>query len=251
MGRKKQKDASTAAVNLEIYPNTMGNYLRRIRLENAFSLRELANITGVSHSEIYKIEAATQDCRLRSFIKICGSLGLSPGRVIDDLIIDSDIGYSDRIQKEPDFIKLVKTHLPEEGCYAIHLADYISCCSSVAACLSLYSNASRKAESIAYPKEEMRQSYQQFARRWDACNDAFERFSFLNALKRTPMSELKNQHLYCESYMEECIKGLIQMAKNRPKESNVQYNFWLRRKSKQPSYAPAFWTPLFPPDRPT
>ena len=55
-----------------------GERLRELRRERALSLRELAEITGVSHDGIQKLESGQRNAQPRTIRKLAGALGVAP-----------------------------------------------------------------------------------------------------------------------------------------------------------------------------
>ena len=55
-----------------------GKRLRQLRRERALSLRELAEITGVSHDGIQKLETRQRDAQPRTIRKLADALGVEP-----------------------------------------------------------------------------------------------------------------------------------------------------------------------------
>src|SRR5258707_13145412 len=70
------------ALNLRI----LGRSLREAREALGFSLRELARTSGVSPSQILRIESGEFDCFLSSLVKLCGPIALRPGELLESCL---------------------------------------------------------------------------------------------------------------------------------------------------------------------
>jgi transcriptional regulator with XRE-family HTH domain len=61
------------------------NNLRRARAESGLSQTQLAKAAGISHSEIYRLEAGTREPRLGTLIKLGRAMGIDGADLLDGL----------------------------------------------------------------------------------------------------------------------------------------------------------------------
>src|SRR5713101_10199907 len=108
MSRHRKKSAAVENSDLLFWNGALGMYLRNARLAHGLSLRELERQTGVSDSEIHKVETGNQECRLSSFIKLCSALGVPCGLVLDQVISSSFAYFAKIVPTDPVFLALVK-----------------------------------------------------------------------------------------------------------------------------------------------
>lgn len=59
--------------------------LRDTRLESGLSQSELADRAGVSHSEIYRLEAGTREPRLGTVVELARGLGIDTSELVAGL----------------------------------------------------------------------------------------------------------------------------------------------------------------------
>jgi len=59
-----------------------GGRLREIRRKQMLSLRELANVTGMSHDGIQKLEAGRRQAQPRTVRKLAEALGVEPEELV-------------------------------------------------------------------------------------------------------------------------------------------------------------------------
>jgi transcriptional regulator with XRE-family HTH domain len=59
--------------------------LRRARADSGLSQTQLAKAAGISHSEIYRLEAGTREPRLGTLIKLGSAMGIDGADLLDGL----------------------------------------------------------------------------------------------------------------------------------------------------------------------
>jgi transcriptional regulator with XRE-family HTH domain len=181
-------------------------YLRQARLETGLSLRELERKTGVSDSEIYKIETGDQECRLSSFIKVCAALGVPGGLVLDQVVSSSMAYFFPLVANDPDFASFAASRWTLNNFARHAVIDQIACLCSVAAHLLRCSDATRKAQSLRYPGPDTEKAFVAFGQLVDATSEGLERLSILAALERTPITELHRHNLICTPLLQDVVK---------------------------------------------
>lgn len=94
--------------DLELQTKVLGEALRETREYLGLSLRELARASGVSHTQIMRIESGEFDFFTVSFVRLCGAMGIKFSELLERCITpDTDI-YRKAIEAE------LKTHFPEQ-----------------------------------------------------------------------------------------------------------------------------------------
>jgi transcriptional regulator with XRE-family HTH domain len=186
------------------WPMTMGNHFREARLANGFSLREVERLTGITDTELHKIETGSHECRLSSFIRLCVALGMPSGRMLDDTITGSWAFYAGAIRKNKESLHILTLFGADEKTFEPVIANLASCC-AFAAHLLRCAFARRKAFKMEYPSKDLREAYLQFALSVDAIEENLERVSILKALRDHPLSELKQQKLFSEPFVRKLI----------------------------------------------
>lgn len=194
-GRRKPPQETTDLDDLLFWNNAFGMYLRDERLAQGLSLRQLEGQTGVSDSEIHKIETGSQECRLSSFIRISAALGIPPGLVLDQVISSSFAVFAGRIEGDPQFKELCEIRWKCDPALSEALTTQLANFCSVAAHLLRCSNATRKAESFNYPSDALRKAFLSFAAFADGVGSGLERANVLRMLQRAPIGELRNRGL--------------------------------------------------------
>jgi transcriptional regulator with XRE-family HTH domain len=59
--------------------------LKRARARSGLSQTQLARAAGISHSEIYRLEAGTREPRLGTLLNLGHALGIDGGELLDGL----------------------------------------------------------------------------------------------------------------------------------------------------------------------
>jgi len=63
----------------------LAEQLRVLRQKAGLSLHALADLAGVDHSQLVRLEAAERSCTLETAVKIAGALGVSLGLLTDEV----------------------------------------------------------------------------------------------------------------------------------------------------------------------
>ena len=59
--------------------------LKRARIKSGLSQTQLANAAGISHSEIYRLEAGTREPRLGTLLRLGSAMGIDGGDLLEGL----------------------------------------------------------------------------------------------------------------------------------------------------------------------
>ncbi len=179
----------------------IGTVLRQWRTSLGLSLRELEANSGVSDSEIYKVERGEQECRLESFIKITTALGVPPGWLIDDVIRTNDGIFAEAIKGDALFASLLVEMKVTDATAKQEIAILLSKFCQVVAFLLRCSNPARAAEFIRHQTPANRAAMVSFAARLNTLEGGAERLTVLGGLMRHPLTELRRLGLLPDSYL--------------------------------------------------
>ena len=163
------------------------------------SQAQLSALTGVAPSEIHRVEVGQQECRIETFLKLCGPLGVAPGWVLDR-VLQTNIGeYRQRISQDADF-KQLRGRL-KVGDQA---AGILASACTLAAILVRASLPVERTEIESFPQEEWKGVFLAFAKRLEKMGgDNMERAAILHNLLAHPVAELSRQGLIVESVIKE------------------------------------------------
>jgi transcriptional regulator with XRE-family HTH domain len=177
----------------------LGFYLRRQRVRMGFSLRELEWRSGVSDSIILQIESGRQDCKLESFVRICGALGVSPGHVLDFVSAVDCEPYLDKIASSKSVINATVKYEQSREFIVANLAMVALFVSHLVRC----SRPLERAKSVKYPFPKLKGGVVKFAELLEREVSPSERVSILEALVSDPIGELTRFGLFDSSFVAE------------------------------------------------
>lgn len=146
------------------------------------TLRDLERASGVSNSEISKIESGSQDCRLESFVKISIALGIPFGRLLDDLVLPDFPGYSDRILTETLLLDVTASCVELRPAFALNMGMIAAWAAHLIQC----GHPILRARRVVYYSEALYRSFESFARFLDALEDFAARREMLSELSVRP-----------------------------------------------------------------
>lgn len=189
-------------------PELVGVYLRRARWALGWTVRQLESKSGVSHSELLRVELGEQECRLQTFVRLAAAMGLPAGRVIDDLVQCNSAVFAVRVGLDPAFNTLIKTLGVEDDRGVLSLRNFIANWATFAAQLLRYGYAQRQASRVWYPSDEARAAFLAFARRCDAIENLRRRLALQELLHVAPFSELNRHQIPVEAMAREFFEAL-------------------------------------------
>jgi transcriptional regulator with XRE-family HTH domain len=170
-------------------------WLRWLRSRHGFSQRDLGATTDIAQSEIQKIEAGKQECRLSTFVKLCAELGV-PGGWMLDLMMVSNVGLFYRVVKaDKTFGLLMKAMEIEDSSLKDTMAMHLGQSCVLAAILLRCSAPIRRAAVVPYPTEDLQRRYLAFAKQIEEKFSPVERATTLYPLREFPMTQLHNLDL--------------------------------------------------------
>lgn len=215
MPKPPEHDEFNPSGDVFSWPNTFALLLRQARLLGGLSLRDLEKATGISHSEIHKIESGRQDCRLSSFVEICVALGIPAGHVLDDSFSVSFSRFQAGVEADPQFVKMFNdlglAGVCKHSFFSIHIASVCAFAAYMVRC----SFAGRVAKRTIYPSEDVSSAFTAFAHRLDELAAQLERAGIAKSLDTTPVFELQNQLLLPDSF----LAGIASAIKANAKKS--------------------------------
>lgn len=184
----------------------VGDFLRKVRTDMGLSLRRLAADSGVSTSQIMRLESGEYGISLEIVVKLSISLGLPVGFIAESCAALPPKGFEAAIKKSPAFTDFVKkagiVQKFEQG-LVVHLA---STGAALFAHLLLSSNPLRWVRLATFPFELMRDEFRNQAELIEAKFDPIERRVALKALEREPWEDLFSRGLCDERIVEGFLK---------------------------------------------
>lgn len=78
----------------------IGVILRKIRKQKGLSLRELAKLSGLSHSFISDIENGRCNPSIKSLLKITNALDVNPNIFLTDVVAENDRNQKENVRAE-------------------------------------------------------------------------------------------------------------------------------------------------------
>jgi transcriptional regulator with XRE-family HTH domain len=203
MGSEDDTPKATSASDLRFNAELAFRCLHLLREKRGLTQRALGALGNIAHSEVQRVESGQQECRLSSFIAICGELGVPPGWVLDLMIRSNPALFFQRLEGDPGFTNLMEslgiTVKREREDLALHLA---SACELAAVLLRL-SAPRRRAQFQHYPTDEWRSCFLEFARRVESFAESFDRMATLVALRNKPVATLKRFGLLPRASLEQ------------------------------------------------
>lgn len=187
MSSKAEDNAAALTVPIRLRRDRLGAAIRKLRENAGLSLRALESKSGVPNSEISKIEAGSQDCRLYSFIRIASALGVPAGATIDMILTVDALLYEPAIQADPTFGDMVRP-LKTTASTASFLSAVLA---AFAAQLAISSKPTLVVIDIAYPNAEIRDAFVRFAEAVENGMKVEDRMALLVKLKGSPLQTLK------------------------------------------------------------
>ncbi len=181
--------------------DTLGTILRDLRSQLGISLREMEKRSGVTDSEIHKIETAQQECRLESLVSICAALGVPPGRVLDDAFTANTGLFNQCISADAGFPRLLEEYKMTDSAERRDVPMILAQFCAVAAYLIRCAAPIRAARFLDFPSDSINAHFLRFSEHLDRMGDGLERLSILESLMTTPISTLRNLGLFPDEYL--------------------------------------------------
>jgi transcriptional regulator with XRE-family HTH domain len=181
----------------------LGGWLRFLRMDRGYSQLQLAALCDVTASEIHRIEAGQQECRLETLLKLCGPLGTTPGWILDMVIQTNPALFIGKVQADDEFKVLSAT-------FGVGNSAAMALCSAacLAAILVRASMPEKRVLVDSFADDRWKKPFFAFAVRLAVMNgDSTERATILHNLLERPVAELSRQGLIVESIFREMGKA--------------------------------------------
>lgn len=186
--------------------NLLGVHLRQARDGAGFSIRKLEEFSGVSNSEISRVENGSQECRLESFVRICAALGIPCGQILDQVVFGQPQLYEEKIAAQPAVVKLLD-RLKELG--PLYLAN-MGIIASFAAHLIRCNRPADMARAVDYPDEGLRTVFLKFADLVELVRTPGDRLKLLELLRDNPLAVLMHYGLCDSEVVTRTLKALAE-----------------------------------------
>jgi transcriptional regulator with XRE-family HTH domain len=175
-----------------------------MREDRGYSLRQLEGLTGISDSEIYKIEAGHQRCQLDALETLCNTLGVTHGWILDRSLQADTASFKMALSVEAQIEDLWKRIQVVDKSLQRRLIDTLAVASSRAAILVMSSNARSLVESDDFPHREWREKFAGFAETLDSMGgDCIEKAGSLQNLAVVPYREMSRLQLIADKALYE------------------------------------------------
>jgi transcriptional regulator with XRE-family HTH domain len=241
VAKPKSQQAAPAA-ELIFGRELLGRYLKRSRENARVSLRYLEMITGVSNSEISKIESGCQDCRLETFIRLCAALGVSGGAVIDQVLMADLRPYLQAIATHPALPGFVGKQ-EAASILVPNLAVIAAFCAHLIRC----SRPRERAKGVACPTVALRNVILKYARRVETMTDPAERLRLLEYWREIPLVRLQDLGCLEPAFLAELLAALKTGAAENKSELRDLVLDLIGSSRRVPLWLPFVPTPLWEP----
>jgi transcriptional regulator with XRE-family HTH domain len=181
----------------------MAAWLRWLRQRRGLSLRALETMTGITDSELNKIETARQECRLSSFVRICSALGVPAGWVLDLMVQGDQPTFHQKVLNDAGFEVLMESLQINDKKEQSAIAIQLSAACALAAILLRVSAPLRRARFYMYPGADWQSRFLSFAQRLDSTTESVDRAVVIRALHEQPVAQLQRLGLLSRASLEE------------------------------------------------
>ncbi len=183
--------ATTTQFNLKL----VGAILRETRTLLGLSLRQLSSESGVSPSQILRLESGEYDVRLATLMKVVGPLGLPAGLLMEQGTT-VNVGVYAKVLGRNGIGPLWRD-LPEEkrtkGSMTALIVFCARCCEAAGYLLNS-SNAGKLVATIRFPFSSMEEAFVDFAAEVDSLVPD-QRLAVARELAEQPLTLLQRKHL--------------------------------------------------------
>lgn len=183
----------------------LGHLISQWREKSETSLRELQARSGVSDSEISRIEKGGQDCRLESFIRICAALGLPAGFILDNAVAFALTSFETGVKDHPLILEIANKN---KGLIDV-LSQNVSAFAAFAAKLLISSRPLENAAAPRYFNRELEARFIDLGHYLDDYVPPQKRLAFLLALKARPVDTLAELRLISSAILRELAEPLL------------------------------------------
>jgi len=170
---------------------TIGKSVRKWRQKSGITLRELESRSGVSHSEISKVESGNQSCRLETFIRICTAMGLPAGYILDNSVAFSSKQFEMPIEHHDLTTEISKNNEVFKAVFVSVMAEWVAFVAQIIVC----SHPVQKAASVNYPSPDIKNRFIELGYYLESLYQPEKRLELLRSLKERPLDVLQELKL--------------------------------------------------------
>jgi transcriptional regulator with XRE-family HTH domain len=209
--KNKALQAGWGNVNTDLnwHDTVPGGLLRVLRKDRGYSLAQLEALSGVSDSEIHRVETGQQDCGIQSLVRLCAALGTTPGFLLDRALDSKRWEFEKRIERDADFLSLKSSLALTSPDKVWGFMDaLIQICQAVSVLLRC-SDPVAFVKNYKLPLAEWQERLAEFAAKIASIGESVDRASMLFGLLSNPIRELKSQGFSPDALLtEEGLKSL-------------------------------------------
>jgi transcriptional regulator with XRE-family HTH domain len=149
------------------------------------SVRALARSSGVSHSQILRIESGEFDCLTSSFVRLCAAMGIPFADLLERCVLPELMIYKNAVDSE------LVNFSPDDKNSQEAFADLVFGASIIFSYLVRTSSPVAMAHDFLYPSIDIEERFVQIARQLESRPmDVSQRYIFLNLLQQNPAATL-------------------------------------------------------------
>lgn len=197
--------------NITYKSNVLGLILREARRQTGLSLRGLAELSGVSASQIHNIETNKYDVSLENYLRICLCLGLPPGLPLEDALFPKFSFYGGVIASG-DCPEGFGSDVWENFSFREFAASYMGCCAAIYQYILSISYPVAYCARIDYPSKEVEIRYKELAQKITAYS-SLDRLNEVIMLKEHPLRTLAGNGLVFHSLIMDLHGRLLEGEK--------------------------------------
>jgi transcriptional regulator with XRE-family HTH domain len=176
--------------DLRFDPSILGKTLWKVRSLLRISVRQLARITGISHSQILRIESGEFDCLASSLIRLCGPLGIQFSDLLERSVLPDYEVYEKAVAEE--LAKGTPEVFPQDEQSKRAIKDLVLGGSIVLSYLLRASHPDRRAAEFDYPTKGIEERFHSIGVSLANCPPGLmTRFEFLRRLTSEPLEALR------------------------------------------------------------
>lgn len=210
--RAKNGDAAANVPDFLPLRKDIGVQIRLWRKKSGMTLRALEARSGVSNSEISKVEKGSQACRLESFIRICAALGLPAGYILDHAVVFNSAAFEAGIRSDP----MMQGICAENKAIEQIMVQTVAVFAAFASQLVLCSQPVKKASMVRYLHGEIEKRFVEFGYFLDGNVPPERRLSILLSLKEQTVDALLRQKLVTVPILREVAQSFLDDKKANP-----------------------------------
>jgi transcriptional regulator with XRE-family HTH domain len=179
--------------------NRLGRWLRFLRESHGYSLVRLAALTGLPHSEIYKVEVGQQECRIETLVALCHALGVTHGWILDRALWCNPSIFKQSLSIDALTVEMWRRLRVHDETLQTALIDTLSIACARAAVILRASHPRSLVSADDYPHVEWRLKFEAFAVKVERMGgNSLDRAVMLHDLAVVPFRRMLNLNLVAE-----------------------------------------------------